>query len=149
MSGGSRDVPVGAFVRVAAPSRERYGIGKRTLRLPGLHEHGVWLRSAIAGTPSWGRGRRQSGAQVVYSALLVDFVETDAKSSRRWTEWWLKPEASTGLQALKFLVALPRVMKSLALARATLSRVLVLVGTCRSSSPFTLGSQPKPLAQAA
>ena len=43
--------------------------------------------------------------QVVYSALLVDFVETDAESSRRWTEWWLKPEARAGLQALKLLVA--------------------------------------------
>jgi hypothetical protein len=42
--------------------------------------------------------------QVVYSAILVDFVEkADAESGRRWTEWRLKPEVRAGLQVLKLL----------------------------------------------
>ena len=46
--------------------------------------------------------------QVVYSALLVDFVEKqDAQAGRRWTEWWLKPEARNAFQLLKLLDATP------------------------------------------
>ena len=54
------------------------------------HDRQAWL-----GAPP----KSMRGDGVVYSALLIDFREQqDFAAGRRWTEWWLKPDAMSGLE---------------------------------------------------